>query len=244
MAVNKLFYTGKFSTICLFLTLLTLGLTTPVRSEYGAERTNLPEFIVFRGNFDPPGDPEPKGGTSGAGSRDGSRCSSSEKPIKSLMPERNFGLTFKERPPVFIYLPKTSAKKALLIFRDEVGKYYERALLPITNSGGIISFNLPQEKPPLSLGKNYQWSLVVICGNNVQPDDPTFHGWVQRVAINSKIDSELINQTPIWRAKWYAERGYWYEMLMSMDEATKAGSKSTQLTALLQKFWRSMGVDI
>ncbi len=236
-------FKGKLSRICLFIALLTLGLTSPVRSQLVTAKTNLPDSIVFRANFDPPGDPEPKKGTSGGGSRDGSRCLASEKPIRPLMPKRNYGLTFEEHPPVFVYLPKTSAKRALLVFKDETGKYYEKTFLPITNSGGIVSFTQPKEKPSLSVGKNYQWSLVIICGNNVQPDDPTFNGWVQRVEKTSEVDREFSKKNAIWRAKWYGERGYWYDMLMSMQEAKKDGLKNTKLTTLFQMFWQSIGVD-
>ncbi|MBW4505924.1 MAG: DUF928 domain-containing protein [Scytonematopsis contorta HA4267-MV1] len=243
MNTNNVLFKCKLSTVCLFIALLILGLTTPVRSQLATAKTSLPDSIVFRANFDPPGDPEPKKGTSGGGSRDGSRCLASEQPIKPLMPKRNFGLTFEEHPSVFVYLPKTSAKRALLVFKDETGKYYEKTFIPITNSGGIVSFTQPKDKPPLSVGKNYQWSVVIICGSNVQPDDPTFNGWVQRVEKTSEINRELSEKNAIWKAKWYGERGYWYDMLMSMHEVKKDGLKDIKSETLFQIFWRSMGVD-
>ncbi|MEH2295867.1 DUF928 domain-containing protein [Nostoc sp.] len=229
MIVNNFSYQFKFLIVGLSLQLLMFALPSLAQSESVASKVNLLKQFVFEENFEPPGEPEPKSETVGAGSRDGLRCSENEQPIKPLMPKRNFGLTFQDHPPVFISLPKTSAQKVVLTFRDEMGNYYERTFLPITTSGGIVSFTQPKEKTPLTVGKNYEWSLVVVCGKTVQPDDPTFKGWVQRVAKTTKVDKELSQLTTVGQANWYAQKGFWYEMLMTIEKANKAEPKNTQL---------------
>ncbi len=205
----------KLFTLLLIIT--TYSFPSKAQSKLGNKVNPLSEKIVFSETFEPPGEPEPKD-TKGSGSRDGKKCFPNEHKIKPLMPKRNFGLTFQKLPPVFIHLPKTKAKRVMLSFRDETGKYYQRTFLPITSSG-VVRFTLPEDKPPLSVGKNYQWSLVVVCGNTVQPDDPTFAGWVQRVEFTQELERELIGKSAIAKAKWFASRGYWYEML---DEIKKA----------------------
>lgn len=239
----KLYYISKLIITSLSLNILIGGLFIFAQSELVVSSTKLPNEIVFHKNFDPPGEPKPKT-TVGAGSRDMQKCGQDEAPIKALMPKKNFGLTFEKHPSVFISLRKTSAKRVVIAVRDEIGQYYERAFLPITTNGEIVSFKLPTEKSPLIIGKNYQWSLVVVCGNKVEPDDPIFSGWVQRVAITPQIDKELVNKPPIWRAKWYGERGYWYEMLLSIEEAKKTQPNNAQLNTLLHKFWQSMDLNI
>lgn len=242
MTTENFYSISKLLTIGLSLSILIGGLFTYAESELVTNST-IPDKVVFQENFDPPGEPQPKT-TSGAGSRDSQRCSFEEEPIKPLMPKSNFGLTFEEHPSIFIYLPKTSAKRVVLSLRDETSNSYQRAFLPITTSERIVSFKLPTEKLPLKTGKNYQWSLVVVCGKKVQPDDPTFSGWVQRVAKTPLFDRELANKAPIWQAKWYGERGYWYEMLMAIEEAKKAQPNNAQLNALLRKFWQWQGLNI
>ncbi|OKH34559.1 hypothetical protein NIES2101_38760 [Calothrix sp. HK-06] len=239
----NLYYISKLIIICLCLNILIGSLFTLAQSELAYNSTYLPDEVVFHENFDPPGEPEPKT-TSGAGSRDIQRCGQDEAPIKPLMPRSNFGLTFEEHPSVFMSLRKTSAKRVVLALRDKTGKYYERAFLPIPTNQQIVSFKLPTEKSPLRIGKNYQWSLVVVCGNKVEPDDPIFSGWLQRVARTPQMDKELVNKPPIWQAKWYGERGYWYEMLMAIEEAKKTQPNNVQLNILLQKFWQSMDLNI
>lgn len=229
----------KFLNLGLFIAISIYTLPAQAQSRLGNNGNSYKEDIVFLESFQPPGEPEPKD-TKGSGSRDGDKCSAQEQAIKPLMPKRNYGLTLQKLPSVFIRLPKTKARKVMLSFRDEAGKYYQRAFLPITDHG-VVNFSLPEDKPALSIGKNYQWSLVVVCGNTVQPDDPTFQGWVQRVERTSQIDRELTGKSAVEKAKWYAQRGYWYEMLGEIEQARKNQPGNVQLNVTLQKFWKSMG---
>lgn len=227
------YYFLRFLNLSLLILITIYSLPTQAQSRLGNNSNFLSKEIVFLDSFEPPGEPEPKD-TKGSGSRDDGKCFSNEQKIKPLMPKGNYGLTLKKLPPVSVRLPKTKAKKVMLSFRDEAGKYYQRAFLPIT-SNGIVSFSLPEDKPALKVGKNYQWSLVVVCGNTVQPDDPTFMGWVQRVERTSQIERELTNKSAIEKAQWYASRGYWYEMLAEIQQARKNEPDNVQLSTALQK---------
>ena len=221
---------------------LTLSLPALAQPELENRSTTLPESIIFQENFEPPGNGEPEN-TSGAGSRDGLRCSPDEQPIRPLMPKRNYGLTLQEHPPIFIYLPKTSAQQVVLVFRDETGESYERAFLPINARTGIVNFTLPNEKPPLEVGKNYQWSLAIVCGETVQPEDPTFKGWVQRVAQTPEVESELRQKSAIEQAAWYGANGYWYDMLLAMVQAKQTHPDDVNLTKLWEEVLESAGLS-
>jgi hypothetical protein len=130
------------------------------------------------------------------------------------MPERNFGLTFESHPAIFVALPASSAQQVVLVFQDESGEFYERAFLPVnTDSDQVASFRLPDGKPPLAIGKNYRWSLVVVCGETVQPDDPVLSGWVQRVERSPELTQSLAQQSCVNKAQWYGEHGFWYDMM-------------------------------
>lgn len=226
--------TLRFLNLSLSAVILIYTLPTQAQPRLGSNANSLSQEIVFQDAFEPPGEPQPKD-TKGSGSRDeGKKCSANEQEIKTLMPDGNYGLTLHKLPSVFVRLPKTKARKVMLSFREIAGEYYQRAFLPIT-SNGIVSFSLPEDKPALKVGKNYQWSLVVVCGNTVQPDDPTFIGWVQRVERTNQIDNQLIGKSAIAKAKWYAQRGYWYEMVGEIQQARKNQPGNTQLSAILQE---------
>lgn len=203
----------KRSLLIVILGVLFPGLESlPVQAKSNLiQATNLSKQLIFQESFDPPGSGQPPKTASG-GSRDGRKCFPNESPIQPLMPAGNFGLTFYEHPPVFVRLPKTSAQKVILTFRDEAGKYTEHTVLPISRDNDIVSFALPNGTP-LTIGKNYQWILAVVCGENGQPDDPVFTGWVQRVNQPAELRQELNRKSPLEQAQWYGAQGYWYDML-------------------------------
>ncbi|MEC4884682.1 MAG: DUF928 domain-containing protein [Scytonema sp. PMC 1070.18] len=214
--VNKYFL--RFSTFGLFLQLaLVLGLPAQAQPYLKSKHILFLERFSQR-SFIPPGQGKPKD-TSGAGSRNGLSCSPEEPQIQPIMPKQNYGLTLQERPTIFVNLLKTSAQQVVLMFRDEAGKFYERAFLPITTQSGIIGFTLPKENSPLAVDQNYQWFLVFVCGETLQPDDPIVKGWVRRVASTSEIEGYLRNKTVFQQAAWYGAKGYWYDMLSTIVTA-------------------------
>jgi Domain of Unknown Function (DUF928) len=232
----------QYVALGLFLELWMLGLPASAQSQLGARSYTSNRPIVFQENFDPPGDGQPKD-TVGAGSRDGLRCSLDEEPIRVLMPERNYGLTLQERPPIFVNLPETSARAVVLTFQEEDGKNYQRAFLPIAKRGGIVSFALPEDKSPLVAGKNYQWSLVVVCNETVQPDDPVFQGWVQRAERSPEVESQLVGKSALEQAQWYGQKGYWYDLIQVMEQARRSNSQEdAEVKQLWQNFLISVGL--
>jgi hypothetical protein len=231
-----------------YLKLLTIGLTLEVLVSLSLTADAQPKLKVISAtllqkkttvsqeNFIPPKQGKPKD-TSGAGSRTDLKCSQKEGAIRPLMPKENYGLTLQERPTIFIQMPKTSARQVVLMFRDETGQFYERAFLPINSHDAIVGFTLPKQKQPLAVGKSYQWSLVVVCGETVQPDDPVFMGWVQRVPRTSELENELKQKkTAIEQAAWYRKNGYWYDMLSTIVQARQLNPDDTKLVAI----WRDL----
>jgi hypothetical protein len=130
--------------------------------------------------FDPPGSGAPPE-THGAGSRNGQSCPNQAEPVRSLMPIER-GVTFSDRPAVAIAVPANSPiRQAVLTFRDEREQIHAQITLPVILKQGIARLQLPNSTPPLSVGKAYRWSVVMICGDTVQPDDPILTGWLQRL---------------------------------------------------------------
>lgn len=166
--------------------------------------------IAFNNNFEPPGDDAPDS-TVGAGSRTNSACPGDEGNLRSHMPERNYGLTTKDQPGIYVQLSNTTAQQVVLAFRNEANTYYERAFLPLpdidSQAETLIRFALPDQAPPLAVGENYHWTLVLVCGETVQPDDPILTGWVQRTAT---FPSRPIKHGAV---EWLAQNGYWYDLL-------------------------------
>ncbi len=229
----------KFLTLSLLLiSLLIIGLSR--RAQSSLLSTYIPKLTV-EAKFKPPKTSKPKD-SSGAGSRDELSCAG-EQPIQVLMPRDNYGLTYHERPSIYIKLAdRTKAQKVVLAFQDESHKSYQRVFLPI-NSSGIIRFSLPLDKKALVPGQNYQWSLAVVCGATLQPDDPVFKGWVQRVALTPEIEKQRLQKSTIEQIRWYAEQGFWYDMLDVIIKARLETPKDAQLTTMWKSILQSAGLD-
>lgn len=201
----------------------------------------LSEQVVFQENFEPPGEGAPED-TSGAGSRDGWGCSPEEPALRAIVPQRNYGLTLDEHPTIFVDLGETSAQQVLLAFRDRAGDYYHRTLFPIENNSGIASFRLPEDAPPLSAGKNYQWMLTAICGEMPTPDDPVLTGWVQRVDRTPEIETQLAEKTALERVQWYAAGGYWYDMVATLERSQQNSPEDPTVKTLWENLLKSVGL--
>ncbi len=180
--------------------------TKPTKTDSDSE-----EKIVFIDEFDPPGDDKPKD-TGAGGSRDGLGCNPNEQPIRALMPPGNFGLTTKAQPTIYLYLPQTTAKQVVIAIQNENRTVYKRAFLPIEINNNIASFFLSKNIINLEAGKNYQWKISVICDEYLKPGDPTFSGWLQRVEPTT-IDKQLNNKNSNEQIQYFAEHGYWYDLL-------------------------------
>lgn len=77
-------HTDKITTLLVSLEiLLSLGLTTKLKSELETRSTFLPEKIIFTANFDPPGKGKPKD-TFGAGSRGRLKCHQEDSSIHGI----------------------------------------------------------------------------------------------------------------------------------------------------------------
>ncbi len=174
--------------------------------------------VAFNNNFDPPGDDAPDS-TVGAGSRTNTACPENVGTLRSHMPERNYGLTTQDQPGIYVQLSDTTAQQVVLAFRNEANTYYERAFLPLPDTNSqeetLVRFALPDQARPLEIGENYHWTLVLVCGETVQPDDPILTGWVQRTAAlpeGSAKDGAV---------EWLAQNGYWYDLLDALYRVSR-----------------------
>lgn len=229
--------------------LLTIGLSSQLlifafSAKAEDSQSNRSRILSAPIQFEPPPDGEPPD-TSGGGSRDPdqSRCSSNQEPIKALMPKGNFGWTLQEIPSIYVYLPKTSAKQVVLAFQDETEDYHETVFLPIKADERVVSFSLPKDRPSLEIGKNYKWKLALVCGDIVDVEHPQLEGWVKRIDANS-INTKLKGKSPIEQAQWYAENGYWYDLIKVLKEARQANPNDNRLNLLWSDLLKKIDIKI
>ena len=179
----------------------------------------------FPQNFIPPGDGRPDN-TRGSGARPVGVCATDAgieleagaKGIYPLMPSERYGLTFQSHPTVFIDFDGNFAPMVVLRVESEAGDYSELVRLPVAPGQSIQGFALPSDRPPLDVGKNYLWTLMVACDGEIKPYHPLFTGWVQRVAQAPDVAEQLGSQPIVEQISWYADQGYWYDLVTALQQ--------------------------
>jgi Domain of Unknown Function (DUF928) len=196
---------------------------------------------VAKVTFRPPGDRAPKT-SSGAASRNPSGCGFNEQANKSLvtplLPKTNIGLTMLEHPAIFVYVPQTNAQKALFSIQDENSNHVYQSSLNLLQKPGVMEIKLPTETPGLKVGKNYKWSLVMICTADLEPDSPFVSGWVRRVETSGKVNSPTLES-----ASALAQTGIWYDTLSILAQMRRNQPNNQAVSTSWQELLESVELN-
>ncbi len=199
----------------------------------------------FATSFKPPNKDAPVA-TSGGASR-GTQCivdvDNSKVPIIPIIPAINQRLTVASHPTFFIHIPKTSAKQIFLKIEDENEEDTYQTILPISGETGILQVSIPEEAPPLEVGKNYKWALALMCADTLEPDSPIVQGSITRVNTTIESNTQWSTMTQIEQANFYAESGIWYESIEILAELRQEEPNNTRLLAIWQEILDSIGLN-
>lgn len=149
--------------------------------EEQASENNLVEDV-----FKPPKDDAPDD-TRGAGSRDTGHCADdpqteNQTGFQVFMPV--YSEISAERPRFLVYIPQTTARKLFFSLKDAEENYYYETTVLIPSIPGKFSFELPSDAPEIETGKNYIWSLALICDRTLAASDPMVQGVIRKVEVN------------------------------------------------------------
>ncbi|HBL10208.1 MAG TPA: hypothetical protein DD379_02000 [Cyanobacteria bacterium UBA11162] len=242
-------------TLILSLLLCSLPMKTLAQSRsippvQGRPRGTLPGGPRFQSpSRNQPTPPAPPASIDAPGARESvpvqlrSTCLTSEKPLTPLMPQGS-GLTVAAYPEFFFYIPETSATKAEFVLVDSKGEEVYKFSFRITGEPGIISLSIPKFAtiPPLEIGKNYRWSLSVICNPQDRLEDASVMGSIQRVEPNPTLRAELKQVTPRAQVFLYAENGIWYDALATLAALRRAYPNDWTVTSDWTTLLESVGL--
>ena len=138
----------------------------------------------------------------------GNSCQRQEQaPLTLLVPQDHVPLTTSSHPTLFWYI-KTNSPTPIRLTIQEPG---EPSPIYVRNWSqgmfGVYAMKLPATVNPLQVGKQYRWTVTIICNPDKPSDNIYAKAWVERVKkpnINSNNKSCLES---------YAESGIWYDAL-------------------------------
>lgn len=195
--------------------------------------------------FAPPPDDAAPNQTRGGATR--GRCQAT-----SLMPRSGSGLTMSDRASIFVYVskhPEAKLNKAILTLKEDANasEQYDAVIdLPeeaLSQPGGVLEVKFPESMPALEVGKNYSWSLIMICDDlPIRPDSPVVGGGIKRVAPSSEIAlSEELSATE--QAIAYGEAGLWYDLLATLASEQSEAPEYAQLNEAWRKILTEAGIS-
>ncbi|WP_421657325.1 DUF928 domain-containing protein [Leptothermofonsia sp. ETS-13] len=196
---------------------LNAPIQTPSASNYlGLAAPALAAQTVYR----PPLRPRPLIRTSGTGSRG---CYQKNQPIQLslLVPERHVGQTVSARPSFFWYLENAKVAKFTLVEPGVPKPLLEKTLQ--VSGAGIMQVELPENAPELAVGKEYRWSVTVLCNPNRPSEVASYtQSFIERVASTPELIKQLGNaKSDLERARIYAQSGLWYDTLSALSTASE-----------------------
>jgi hypothetical protein len=113
----------------------------------------------------------------------------------------------------------------------------------LTNTPDIISITLPPQTPPLEVGKQYTWSLAVICNPNDRVDDRFVTGTVQRTELDPTLWSQIQQAPPKEQVSLYQKADAWYDALAVLFELQRTQPNDPSISATWREFLESGGVS-
>lgn len=203
--------------------------------------------VISKVKFVPPLPPDqdaPSGRRQGGASRC-SDCENNVLPLTALVPgdrSKSFlALTALEYPTFWFYVPASSGDRPVeFVLQDEQDNYiYKTTFATSGTPAGIISIPLPPTARPLEIGKQYHWTLSIQERSN----SVFVQGFVQRVALNSTLMSQLKVATPKERIALYAANGIWQDTLTLLAELRRSHPQDYTLAPEWVNLLRSVGLD-
>lgn len=158
-----------------------------------------------------------------------------------LAPKDHVGVTASDRPTLAWYIssvPDVPVEFALV--EEGVPTPLWKQKIEVRKAG-IATISLPENLSQLVVGREYKWSVRLIC-NPVSPSAaPPYISWIRKVPIAEALRSRLSRATSDRdRAFLYAQAGMWYDAIAATvnqvgDRSFPQAEVMTELRSLLSQ---------
>ncbi len=171
----------------------------------------------------------------GVRSSSGFRCPTSLNPlfIAALAPTTHIGDTLAARPTLYTYFSGTEPIDIKLREIGTITPVWTQTLQ--APAPGFAAIAYPSDAPELTTGKQYVWSVEVVCDRNKRSLNKGYtSAKLQRIEEPATLKDVLAKATtPIDRAQVYAAQSLWYEAIDSLASASLAAPTDTALRTQL-----------
>lgn len=159
-----------------------------------------------------PDGPSRKSRTTGTGSRGCDRAGDTN--LQLLVPDDHLPVTVSARPTFFWYVSDTTLPVRFTLVEPGVAKPLADRSFNVKRSG-VVQLELPSDVPGLTLGKEYRWTVSLVCNKERPSENIYADSSIKRIAITPKLAQTLAGagQDPQKRSLVYGRSGIWYDAL-------------------------------
>jgi len=155
--------------------------------------------------------------TEGSGSRG---CGKDTVSLNLLIPDDHLPQTVSSHPKFLWYVSDTNSPLRFTLVEQGVSKtLFDKRFT--AEKPGIVELKLPDSSPGLEIGKNYRWTVSIICSPSRPSENIYATGRISRIPmsdelnLNKQLASADNNKQ---RARIYAEAGVWYDAIAASYE--------------------------
>lgn len=205
--------------------------------------------------FVPPVNKNPRQ-SQGSGSRGCSNESLTGNLVTLLVPSKDYvGQTISGRPTFFWYLSRpVTVPMQFTLVEDKVGGKTIFKKQIDSPQPGIIQLEFPKNQPELVSGKNYRWTVTLMCNSRKPSANRFFFSFIQRIPTSADLEQQLAatasipnSPAPIVpsgnasgernvslktlrdRASIYARSGLWYDAIATLSTALQLNPKNSSV---------------
>lgn len=189
----------------------------------------------------PPKRGNPKS-TTATGSRGCTQVQQSPVSLTLLVPKDHDGLTSSGHPTFFWHVSAPVQMAFTLTQRGVVQPLWEQQIQP--PAAGIVQLQMPNNLPELLAGKEYRWSVTLLCNRNRPSANPFVQTWIERISTTPALTQQLAAASSDRdRAFIYATAGLWYDALAAISAAHTANPKDISILEERLLLLDSVGLD-
>ena len=158
--------------------------------------------------------------TEGAGSRGCSEATRSVS-LNLLVPQDHVATTVSAHPTFLWHISaQPPAPVRFTLVEQDVNKQPILKTQVQINKPGIVKLQLPPNTPDLAIGKQYRWTVSLVCNEKRPSSNVLAQAMIERVAETSNLKKELAaTSEERVRAKVYAQSGIWYDAIAASYQA-------------------------
>ncbi len=176
----------------------------------------------------------------------GSRGCEQSEPVSLhlFVPRDHVGQTTQGHPSFFWYVSgNPDLPMEFSLVEPNVPKPIYVAQISASNAE-VVKLSLPQNLPALETGKDYRWSVSLICNPVRRSNDIYARSWIERSQPSDNLSHMLAStQTEYKRAIAYAQAGFWYDALAAITNAQAVKTQDPQVLELRRALLEQVGFD-